>query len=357
MEQSAWATRGWTYQEGLLSKWRLIFTLYQSFFGCNGMHMAESHVLPLDAMHIKSKGHFKAAVSGGAFIFKEPGSKPWDIMCYISQYSRRQLSYHSDTINAMEGIFQQFEKASLPVYHLVGVPILAPVISARRGTVHISTPRSSEECFLIGLSWHLLEPGERRIEFPSWSWAGWIGIVSPTLAFSEESENTCTEVKTWIERSDGSLIRIPAFPCKPFTFTQPEYPAAPCMDSNERLKMDKNNVKFIHIESKMFKLQVVLENGVGMDFHGYKRQGSFQSRIPLGRNSIIYCIFHADACIPLHGQEEGIKDVPFKALTGILLSDFCSGSLDSIVCLGVEEKEGFAERVGCFKLAKWGIKH
>ncbi|KAF4629178.1 hypothetical protein G7Y89_g8964 [Cudoniella acicularis] len=45
--KSKWVTRGWTYQEGILSKRRLIFTDEQIFFKCNGMKYAESQVQPL----------------------------------------------------------------------------------------------------------------------------------------------------------------------------------------------------------------------------------------------------------------------------------------------------------------------
>ena len=42
IKSSKWATRGWTYQEGLLSKRRLFFTNEQVFYECNGMHCMES---------------------------------------------------------------------------------------------------------------------------------------------------------------------------------------------------------------------------------------------------------------------------------------------------------------------------
>ncbi|PVH81145.1 HET-domain-containing protein, partial [Cadophora sp. DSE1049] len=41
LQGSTWASRGWTYQEGLLSKRRLIFTHQQTYFECNGMHIGE----------------------------------------------------------------------------------------------------------------------------------------------------------------------------------------------------------------------------------------------------------------------------------------------------------------------------
>jgi hypothetical protein len=54
IKNSKWASRGWTDQEGLLSKRRLFFTDEQGFFECNSMHCAESLNLPLDAMHTKT---------------------------------------------------------------------------------------------------------------------------------------------------------------------------------------------------------------------------------------------------------------------------------------------------------------
>jgi hypothetical protein len=67
VDGSKWATRGWTYQEGLLSKCRLIFTDEQVIFECNGMYCAESITLPLDAMHDNKKKIFKSSLPLGAF--------------------------------------------------------------------------------------------------------------------------------------------------------------------------------------------------------------------------------------------------------------------------------------------------
>ncbi|KAF2729940.1 HET-domain-containing protein, partial [Polyplosphaeria fusca] len=42
LEAATWTTRGWTYQEGFLSRRRLIFTDHQVSFVCNTMYCAES---------------------------------------------------------------------------------------------------------------------------------------------------------------------------------------------------------------------------------------------------------------------------------------------------------------------------
>jgi hypothetical protein len=122
IKHSKWASRGWTYQEGLLSKRRLVFTDYQIFYECNGMHCVESLVLPRDQLHVKSKKEFKVAVPGGAFSYKDPGKKPWEIMSYVAGFNKRDLTFPSDAVIAMQGIFNSFSNGRRPLYHLMGVP-------------------------------------------------------------------------------------------------------------------------------------------------------------------------------------------------------------------------------------------
>ncbi|KAJ3472596.1 hypothetical protein NLG97_g10860 [Lecanicillium saksenae] len=56
VRDSAWSTRGWTCQEGYLSRKRLIFTDDQLYWECDGMCAGESKDIPLRMVHI-AKGH------------------------------------------------------------------------------------------------------------------------------------------------------------------------------------------------------------------------------------------------------------------------------------------------------------
>jgi hypothetical protein len=58
----------------------------------------------------------------GAFQAKLPGSEPRHIMKYVSEYTRRQLTYPEDRINAIKGIFHAFESSPNPLYHFIGNP-------------------------------------------------------------------------------------------------------------------------------------------------------------------------------------------------------------------------------------------
>ncbi|PMD61837.1 HET-domain-containing protein [Hyaloscypha bicolor E] len=176
VNNSKWASRGWTYQENILSKRRIIFTDDQVLFECNSMHYAESQILPLDVLHTEDKTMFKWYVAQGAFEWKTPGSDPEDIIHFLADFSKRELSYPADAINAMQGIFQMFSKTEYPVYHIEGVPIL----SATSGTF------VPEDSFIKGLSWCHSIPGKRRPEFPSWSWAGWTGVLERSFMWADE---------------------------------------------------------------------------------------------------------------------------------------------------------------------------
>ncbi|KAH7312982.1 hypothetical protein BKA65DRAFT_573949 [Rhexocercosporidium sp. MPI-PUGE-AT-0058] len=165
LKQSTWATRGWTYQEGLLSKRRLIFTPQKTYFECNNMHIAESVMMPLDVIHLRQNDE-DGDLSVGAFKFNNPGSSPVHLKHFISEYRTKALTYPEDTLNAIKGIFMHFGKLRQPVGHLMRVPMVSSINA---------TSYDPLNSFLAGLSWRLDSPAMRRAEFTSWTWAGWDG--------------------------------------------------------------------------------------------------------------------------------------------------------------------------------------
>jgi hypothetical protein len=92
-------------------------------------------VTPLNGLHVKSKNRFKSEEIGRnsrAFTQWSPTDEPWEIMKYVAEYSKRQLSYPEDTLKAMQGIFNVLEKSKRPVYFLMGVPIMPPLATLER---------------------------------------------------------------------------------------------------------------------------------------------------------------------------------------------------------------------------------
>lgn len=131
IEQSAWSTRGWTYQEGLLSRRRLVFT--------------DKWVI------LNDKGEDKVKANT-------------EIFAHINEYSRRRLTYQSDLLKAFLGVFRAYETLRPPAMHTWGVPFLLDVDGNIRQQGY-------------GLLWRTHDgyPLRRIQGLPSWTWAGWSG--------------------------------------------------------------------------------------------------------------------------------------------------------------------------------------
>lgn len=203
-EASKWHTRGWTYQEGLLSRRMLVFTDHQVFLQCDRSAFFESpdqYWSPrLDesiARHKPLENFFNLAPT-----LESIRKSPWD---HIRNYTTLDLTNPNDAINGMLGIlnfYQNYEcnprvmemikshTASIhhsPNYqlrHIAGLPI---------SWCEEKKPRLStklEWAIPIALFWRCKNPSDRRpgVCFPSWSWAGWhcqcyAGIYEP-LAYT-----------------------------------------------------------------------------------------------------------------------------------------------------------------------------
>jgi hypothetical protein len=114
VNESKWATRGWTYQESILSKRRILFTDDQVLFECNSMYCTESQSSILDELHGQDQNTFLLNVAGSAFKWKTPSwysLNPLDIIHYLAEFSKRELSYPADAIHAMQGIFRMFSRS------------------------------------------------------------------------------------------------------------------------------------------------------------------------------------------------------------------------------------------------------
>lgn len=172
---SIWWTRGWTYQEGLLSRRRLVFTDQQMYFQCNNhivgpapkpcIYYGWSEVMSLASANIICSRNIPE-YSDGFFRF---GLSPWEIWPRISEYTQRSLSHQEDILNAMLGILEKYAELKWfqsTFWHIFGIPGSHPVNLK---------DKSWYDVFLRNLTWELPTPGKRREGFPSWSWAGWEG--------------------------------------------------------------------------------------------------------------------------------------------------------------------------------------
>lgn len=206
IQYSTWGSRGWTYQEAVLSTRILAFTDSQIYFECHCEERCEAideplarleRNQPMDLHRRRSRGLASIASSNGQAYLK--------IRSHISEVARRDFSYDEDRVDALRGIFGDMEESGSLSGHLWGVPIL---ILGR----HLLCPRTTG--FLTGLCWDTKRPTERCPAFPSWTWAGWKDrsgcCVSRKSYISGTQIGVCfgNPVKIWVELQDGALVDI-----------------------------------------------------------------------------------------------------------------------------------------------------
>ncbi|KAI0426892.1 heterokaryon incompatibility protein-domain-containing protein [Xylaria sp. FL1042] len=229
IRESRWATRGWTYQEAVLSTRRLVFTDDQLYFECNSMGIYES----IQTTRVPISRH-------PPFEFR-------NFTTYTrcaEQYSKRILRFDSDSLNAFGGIIRRLETAEKsPVYHVWGVPFIDQADGAGDDTLHPRLPLITSslvplfyrgnplhdpeqtrriESLMVGLSWchstSAVSP-RRRAQFPSWSWVGWEGAAvwptvpqnSPVQGLKLKSMLFSPEINatTWLEEDSMKSLIIP----------------------------------------------------------------------------------------------------------------------------------------------------
>lgn len=162
IHSSIWATRAWTYQEALLAQRRLFFTDRQVYFESNDM--VESEITTLAPVMTRVLDpRIYSQVTSSTF--------PGDIHKCIQAYTRRNLSFQSDILNALFGILTYYGREH-DILHLWGVPF-----SANTPASIDEPPRKHIITFEESLRWYPSGEHSRREGFPSWSWAGWITTV------------------------------------------------------------------------------------------------------------------------------------------------------------------------------------
>jgi len=185
IENSTWWTRAWTYQEGILSRRRLVFTEHEVYFECMAMHCRESWDMNLHELH--SHGRFRFFIHAGLFsgstakMSKVPRSRFRNLENFrnmIAAFSTKVFSKdygEKDSLRALAGVVNDFETRESPVFQWWGIPFLhAP-----------DNPLESIKTFVMSLLWRHHPTNlslksnrpQRRSNFPSWSWAGWAGAV------------------------------------------------------------------------------------------------------------------------------------------------------------------------------------
>jgi hypothetical protein len=225
INSSRWFKRGWTYQEGLLSPRRLIFTQKQVYFECVGMYCFETLNISPANLYTQNGHYFKSEFCHdenrniGLFP-KKLGSSLWDIKQRIREYSKRNLTDPNDILNGILGILNVFERGPLRMAHVHGVPVFPmrpkELLCLEFGDYpEKSKPEVDEwslaKGFCHGLCWDRKRLAERRTGFPSWSWTGWHGVVEwvgHQPVHMRPKFNGDEDIQVRIQLKDGEILDI-----------------------------------------------------------------------------------------------------------------------------------------------------
>jgi len=206
--ESAWARRAWTFQEGIFSRRRLIFTQRRVIFACESSWGFEgsSELKPKKYVRDDTEDWLPTEERYDHLIrVRSCGRSLSQAMAFLEAYSRRTLSYQEDALNAISGALSTLRKNS--VYHIWAVPFChtgphlgdsrIPLVDHKYNITlalleegRASRPYNDNLELLedrettvdhqhsFALLWSHEQPCHRRDGFPSWSPIGWEGEVT-----------------------------------------------------------------------------------------------------------------------------------------------------------------------------------
>jgi hypothetical protein len=175
IQDSKWQSRGWTYQEAILSRRRLVFTDSGVYYQCLAMHCHEGIYTPLEALHISSLQRFSANVNIWKVFPDERIGKSWmEFAIRVREYASRQLSKDIDALDAFQGVLEVFKNQEKPTSNICGMPLFPREIADPESRARIT----DTSLLSFSLTWkaRFSSTTSRRREFPSWTWLGWAGM-------------------------------------------------------------------------------------------------------------------------------------------------------------------------------------
>lgn len=198
-QNGAWHQRGWTFQETYLPRRRLVFSDTLMHFECTFYkpwqreNSGGLEIVRHSAKEARKLERSCIAMTIARAIIDWNEIYPLTTVAslqevdaygrqgnferclleyylFVTNYTRRKLSYASDALNAFHGLANTMQDLYHPVYNIAGVPFIV-------GKKRSETDYCAESSFSLGLGWFSLEGMNRSDQqdtvddrFPSWSW-------------------------------------------------------------------------------------------------------------------------------------------------------------------------------------------
>ncbi|KAK4201330.1 heterokaryon incompatibility protein-domain-containing protein [Triangularia verruculosa] len=203
--KSHWASRGWTYQEDVLSRRRLVFTEKLVYYECQVCSFSEDRKNACERLE-KSKSVRNPTDTESTL----------EIFGHLSDFTSRQFSVESDILHGIAGIFKVYQQNNW-AQHYWGVPILSRyqvglVIDREAwGRLNEGPPDWGHTMSLVvGLFWDGTMM-RRRPGFPSWSWSGWVGRTFGQRRVVVPFRLPFGDVSVFVQCKDGALVEWESF--------------------------------------------------------------------------------------------------------------------------------------------------
>ena len=185
LQKTVWNTRGWTYQEMMLSSKTVFFTSAEVFF--TTLRIQEREIYSVDrnfekGSTVRKRKGWQRSMNPSTQLFvmlltqDEPTCLYDDVTTTVAkayaaavhEYTNRSLSYEDDRFNAFSGILNSFA---------------ARTLVRKDGNVFGGIAQFENHVGRL-FSWTIAEASHRTGQhnsntqaLPSWSWVGWSGVV------------------------------------------------------------------------------------------------------------------------------------------------------------------------------------
>jgi hypothetical protein len=192
LESSYYNSRGWTYQERLLSQKAFFFTLHQVYYQCDRDVWCEDLYAERLSKSLQKRLHNQFYASAGPRkLWIHTQTAPfYEYMPQLEDYTCRGLTSPTDILDAYTGIANILRQLPYNRGFVAGLPVMGldhALLWMPRGNI--------ERRKVVG------EDGEKSLApFPSWSWAGWQGSGMLVRTYSYEP---LLEEWTVVFRQDG----------------------------------------------------------------------------------------------------------------------------------------------------------
>ncbi|KAI0127762.1 heterokaryon incompatibility protein-domain-containing protein [Xylariales sp. AK1849] len=208
IKNSVWFTRGWCFQEAILSPRRLYFTDHQMMVEADGLHCCDTYPKPgknVDVMlnmdfggeypslgwPVSWEERLEDVEADCAYDLDDPRGRFWkeiDIFFRLLEvYTGKELTKDSDSIDGFLGAIKVFSRNDPYFQTFQGVPVIdvSELLHDESEEIRNEHVDFQNMSFNLALEWDhdeywVTSPAVRRSHFPSWSWAGWKGKASWT---------------------------------------------------------------------------------------------------------------------------------------------------------------------------------